>query len=109
MSYLPSVITFLLGTAIAYMNYRITLKILEKDANKAVGFVVTRQIINFAYLAAVFFIGRKLADNVNPMLIGAAVGLTVPAFIFTLSISKKMKETAADGNSETGKGENLNE
>ena len=91
MSFLPALITFILGALIAYMNYRITKKLYLTKPDKALSFIFGRQLINFAYLTAVFFIGRKFLSNINPALVGAAVGLTVPALLFTLSLSKELK------------------
>ena len=50
---------------------------------------VIRQVINVAYLAAVYFVSSAVLSSVVYPLVGAVVGLTVPMFIFTFKLVKK--------------------
>ncbi len=97
----------LAGLAVAFANYLISKKVLTDAPEKYSLVTVARQILQVGFLALVYFIGTgtKLADPVY-LLVGAALGITVPMLFFTkklLSVNKSTvkekeeKEAESDG------------
>lgn len=78
-----AVICALAGFLIAYVNYLLSKKILKKYPEKFALATVARQVIQVGYLAAVYFIGAEFTDSILYLLVGAAVGMTVPMLFFT--------------------------
>ena len=83
------VISLLGGVAMASVNYVITNAVMKKKPNMLSITAVIRQVINVAYLAAVYFVSSAVLSSVVYPLVGAVVGLTVPMFIFTFKLVKK--------------------
>lgn len=84
---IAAVAALLIGSLIAYLNYRISKSAMHKSAQTVSAMMIVRQIINIAYLVGVYFLSNLA--HVSPMyaLIGAAVGLTVPMFWFTCKLA----------------------
>ena len=81
---IPHIIGMILaGLLIAYINYLLSRKILKAAPEKFALATVARQIIQVGYLAAVYFIGDGLTVSLVWLLVGAAVGMTVPMAFFT--------------------------
>ena len=90
-NYVAAVIAFLGGSVIAVINALIMAKHVKSESHSLSGISLTRQILSVVYLAAVYFICRKLSyDNFWP-LIGAAAGLTIPSIFFAVTIAKHRK------------------
>ena len=53
---------------------------------------ILRQIIGIAYLAVLFFFGRKNGWNIFPPLVGAAVGFTLPSLFVTARLLKDSRK-----------------
>ncbi len=88
---IAAMIAFLVGSLIAVVNALITAKQVKSESHSLSGISFTRQTLSVVYLAAIYFLCRKLSyDNFWP-LIGAATGLTIPSIIFTILIVKRMK------------------
>ena len=89
MNYAAAAAALLVGAAISFADYKILeFFISRKQSNPAVGSFV-RQIINIAYIFLLYFIGKKTGLDVRFLLIGGAIGITVPSFFFTARILKK--------------------
>ncbi len=84
-----AIAAFLGGSLVSLANALIAAKALK--TGKA-GFQVVRSALNIGYLTAVFFITKNMDCNIAWPLVGAAVGLTVPAVLFALEIAKHQKE-----------------
>lgn len=95
------------GFLIAFVNYIFSKKVLTKKPDKYSASFVVRQILQVAYLVAVYFIGSKtqIAD-LTYLLIGAVAGMTIPMFFFTkklvafndsINTAPKKKEDKTDG------------
>lgn len=78
-----AVISALIGFAIAYLNYVISKYVLKKSPQKYSFTTVLRQVIQIAYLAAVYFIGEKTGTDIIYLLVGAVLGMTLPMLYFT--------------------------
>jgi drug/metabolite transporter (DMT)-like permease len=84
------------GSAVAYLNSRITKHYLDKNRDRVgtegVGAVMgvngLRQVINVAALAIVFFIRNVLPLPFYAVILGTAAGLTAVSFLFIWRLSK---------------------
>ena len=90
-NYIAAVIAFLGGSVIALINALVLAKNVKSESHSLPGITLLRQIISAVYLAAIYYICRKLSyDNFWP-LIGGAAGVTIPSIIFAVNIAKHMK------------------
>lgn len=86
------VIGILIGTVFAVFNHLILLRGMkrldasnQKSANSLITKIyVIRYLINLAVLFIIFFLRSKLPFSWEYILLGSAVGLTVPARIFSV-------------------------
>lgn len=88
------------GALVAFVNFLISKGILRTHPEKLAFSTVLRQLIQVGYLAAVYFIGSQLEMNIIPLLIGAAVGMTLPMLFFTkklISINQQLTEKNNNG------------
>ena len=97
-------LTLALGILIAYLNYLLSAYMLKKHPQSYPSSMALRQIVQVLYFVAVFFVGEKSKADVVYLLIGAAVGITVPMFYFTSklvklndALNKERKESESDG------------
>ena len=70
------------GVLIAFVTDWISRAALARNPATLPSFFIVRQILNIAYLAALYFLARVLPWGVLPLLIGGALGITVPSFFF---------------------------
>lgn len=84
-----AVLTFLGGAGIALLNARLSSKAAEKGAAEFSRLSRLRQIFNIGYIVLVFLLSRVLPWDMMPLLIGAALGLTIPSFYFTWRLIKE--------------------
>lgn len=82
-------LAFLGGCAVAWLNYRVNLRTLRKKPEALASMSVVRQLLNVAYLAAVFLLRKVLPWDAAELLIGAAAGLTLPSILLALRLAKQ--------------------
>jgi len=95
---------FLIGFAIAALNYRINLRTLKKKPDQLANMSIVRQVLNVACLVAAFLLGKVLPWGQVPTLIGAALGLTVPAILFAFRLAKLNDAASAQADNSSEKG-----
>ena len=88
MEYLGPVLSFLAGAAIATGNFLLANRVLKKHPGRYLPFSLLRQGIQVAYLAALFFWGDALPWNKWHLLLGGALGITLPMLFFTVKLLK---------------------
>lgn len=96
-------LAFLGGAAVSFLNYRISLRTLKRKPSALASMSVVRQLLSVAYLVAAFLVSKILPWDYVPMLLGAAVGLTVPSVLLSLRLAR-LNDTHRYGQ-ETEKGE----
>ena len=89
--YIAALAAFLGGSLISLINAIITAKQVKSDKESLGNTPIIRQILSFAYLILAYFVVKKLGIDYLMPLIGAAVGLTVPSVLFTITIANSMK------------------
>jgi len=83
-----AILAFLGGTAVSAVNFAINLRTLRKSPASLATVSILRQALNVAYLVAVFFLCRVLPWGHVPLLLGAALGLTIPAMLFAVLLAR---------------------
>ena len=91
-SFPGALIAAILGAAVAYANYRITKRAAEKSGSggSLAAAPLLRMLLSAGLLAAVYFIGPLTPWDRVWLLAGAAVGLTVPLFVFTALLVRQV-------------------
>ncbi len=89
-----------LGAALSVANYLIARKLLEKNGNRLAIISILRQMLNIAYLVAIYFLAEVLPWPVEAMLIGGAAGITVPSFPLAARLARRAG-AGADENQKT--------
>lgn len=85
-------ICFAVSLAVYFIS-RLILKSSSKNALSALPLV--RQAINVAVFVAGYFIGDALGLPVIPLIIGAAIGLTLPNIALTFKLSSEYAKNAS--------------
>lgn len=98
-----AVLAFLAGAVISYINYRISLLVLRKKPDAVAASSVARQFLNIAYFAAVYFITPYTPWDMIPLLVGAALGVTIPMFYFTYLLLRVSGNKSAGNKPESTK------
>ena len=84
-----ALLTFLAGAAVSFLNYCISRTVIRKKPDAYPMTTVVRQIMNVAFLAAVYFIAPYTPWGLIPLLVGAALGSTLTMFFFTYLLVKE--------------------
>lgn len=77
------------GAGIAYVNYRAARAVLRQKPSMYPAASALRQVLQIAYLLAVYFFADYTPWQRNPMLIGAVVGLTGMLFVTTAALVRE--------------------
>ena len=88
---IAAMIAFLGGSIIAVVNALIMAKQVKSESHSLSGISFIRQTLSVVYLAAIYFVCRKMLYDSFWPLIGAATGLTIPSIFFTILIAKRLK------------------
>ena len=97
-------LAFLGGCAVSVLNYWINLRTLKKNPAQLAGRTIVREILSVAYLVAAFLLGKVLPCGHIPLLVGAAVGLTVPSILLSFRLAKLNDAASAQADDSSGKG-----
>ena len=81
-------LAFCVGVAVAWVNFAVSRHVLRKNPEKYAGTTLVRQLIQVAYLVALFFLGAYTPWDRNWLLIGGGIGVTLPMIFFTYYLVK---------------------
>ena len=98
---------FLGGALVAWLNYLLSRRALRAGGG-ATAVSAVRTLCSVGYLAAVYFLAPYTPWERLWMLLGAALGLTVPMAYFTVRLLREARRTPR-GEAENGKDENKRE
>ncbi len=90
-TYIAGLIAFLGGSVISLINALITAKKVNSGSQSVFSGSLFRQIAGIAYMAGVYFLTRHIGMDPLWPLLGAALGLTIPAIFFAVTIANHMK------------------
>ena len=88
---------FVPGAVIAAINYKIASRTLLNRPELFTSITVIRQVCSVVYLVAAYFVSRMwIPDCLLGILLGAALGVTLPSILFTprlLRLNASLKPT----------------
>ena len=99
-------LAFAAGLAVAGINYGVNLSVLKKKPAALASLSVVRQALNVGCLAAAYFLSKVLPWDSAPLLIGAALGLTIPSVLFSLRLAKQNDAMSTGKTPEEGDDQN---
>lgn len=82
------------GAALSAGNCFLTLRVWKKDPGKLPSLFALRQFLNIVFLVAVWFVTPLTPCDRTWVLIGAAIGLTLPTLILTPRIMRTPHDPA---------------
>lgn len=82
------VLAFLAGFAVSGINYALSLRVLKRKPQAIGSISVVRQALNIGCLAAAFFLSKVLPWGSAPLLVGTALGLTIPSVLLSMRLAK---------------------
>ena len=106
-----ALISFLCGALIGYVNYLISRITVKKNSSVLYSLSFVRQLIQIGYLLLIYFISPYTPWSMWGMLIGGAMGMTLPMIYYTarlVRLSDAVRANSADDCVKTGKGEDPN-
>lgn len=97
-----AVLCFALGIVVASVSYAVSRAILKKCPEKYASYQIVRQILQVGYLILLFAFGGYTPWDSTYLLVGGALGITLPMIWFTyrlvkLNSSSQGKEERSDG------------
>jgi len=97
---------FVPGVVIAAVNFAVSRKILIGKPEVYASTTVIRQVCSVAYLVAAYFVGNNwFSENLLSILLGAALGVTLPSFYFTAKLLRINSEQTKPRNTDEREGE----
>ena len=96
------VLAFLAGLCVSGLNYALNLYVLKKSPASLARVSPLRQALSVGCLAAAYLLSGILPWGHMPLLVGAALGLTVPSVLLALRLAKINDERAAGGEDTAG-------
>ena len=86
----------LLGLLVAFINGRISLRLLEKgNVNAAMLSIAARMGLDLVTLVGIYLLRKVNPLPFEPTIIGAAMGLSLGGIYFAMRLSRKLKEQGA--------------
>lgn len=93
MDYLMGAAAFLGGAVLAFINFCVAKALLRQDKLAIVSLV--RQLLSIGYLVGLYFIGQNTEISLWALLIGGALGVTLPSFAFTALLVKNSSKPSS--------------
>lgn len=88
-----TVIALSIGILMSFAIHYVSVALLKKVGERILSLVsVVRQVINVSYLVAVYLIFKDASFSVMYVLVGAALGVTVPTVALSFSLAKKISD-----------------
>ena len=97
-------LAFLGGCAVAALNYAINLRTLKKRPERLASMSILREILSVAYLAAAYLLSKSLPWGHVPLLVGAALGLTLPSVLLSFRLARINDSLSAEADDSSEKG-----
>ena len=102
-------LAFLGGSTVSWLNYVINARTLKNKPSALASVSVVRQLLSVGYLVLVFALAGVLPWGHMPLLLGAAVGLTIPSILLAVLLAKRNDSMKKKRPMEAGKGDDGNE
>ena len=85
-----ALLAFFLG--VSFLNYRISVYMLDKNPARIQVSTLTRQVLHIGYLVAVYFLAPYTPWDRISMLVAAVIGVTGSLFVFTGLLVRRMDQ-----------------
>ena len=95
-----AVFAFVIGGAVAYLNYAVSKYLLKTHPDMYTGGQIIRSAIQIGYLILIYTLGGFTPWDKMWLLVGGCLGITLPMFYFTYKLVKfndQNKEEDKDG------------
>lgn len=83
-----AILAFCIGVMIAALNYAVSRRVLQRNASRYVMLQMVKQLIQVAFLVFIFILGDYTPWDKVWLLVGGALGVTLPMFYFTYRLVK---------------------
>ena len=87
-----ALLAFFLGIGVSFLNYRISVYMLDKNPARIQVSTLTRQVLHIGYLVAVYFLAPYTPWDRISMLVAAVIGVTGSLFVFTGLLVRRMDQ-----------------
>ncbi len=101
MKILMLLIAFLGGTGLSVIGYFAAVKMLKKNDKMYPALSIVRQLAGIIYLTTLFLVCRA-SENLNYLLIGGALGVTIPSILLSLKLAKTVTPSEKDEEQKNG-------
>ena len=90
------------GAVLAYLNYLISKAFLRRPKGGLTLPTLLRQTISIGYLAALYLLAEPLGWNPWALLIGGALGVTIPSLILTALMLRQPQQKDSEKRDDNG-------
>ena len=87
-----ALLAFFLGIGISFLNYRISVYMLNKNPALIQASTLTRQVLHIGYLVSIYFLAPYTPWDRISMLVAAVIGVTGSLFVFTGMLVRRMDQ-----------------
>lgn len=95
-NFVGAVLSFALGVLICFGNFKLSEYFLKNHREKFHSVSFIRQLVQVAYILILFFVAPYTPWDRTFVLVGAALGVTLPMFLFTYKLLKTNKSVPTD-------------
>lgn len=95
-NFVGAAIAFVLGVVICFGNFKLSEYFLINHREKFHSVSFIRQLVQVIYIVALFFLAPYTPWDRTYVLIGAALGITLPMFLFTYRLLKTNKNNTSE-------------
>ena len=90
---LTALAAFVGGALVSWVNYLLLRALMKgKGETGITAASPVRMLMSAAYLLILYYIGKHIGLSLTGLLVGGALGLTVTLMLFTLRLTREMKE-----------------
>lgn len=102
LKYIGLLAAFAVGASLSYLGYRWLKTVMKRNQRRYPLVMWLRTVVSVIYLVALFALGQYTALDLPFLLIGGALGVTLPTFCFTVMLLKHPAETGGGKENDHG-------
>ena len=91
--YLAAIPAAAVGAFLAFLGFLLARRVLRRTPARYPLVSPVRQVLSIGYLAALFLLGERTSLDLYALIIGGALGVTVPSAFFTVQLLKETNQT----------------
>lgn len=101
-NFFGAILAFGVGVFIAAVNYKFSQYVLRKHTSKYAIMQIVRQFLQIAYLIVLFVASKYTPWDMEWLLVGGVIGITLPMFWFTYQLVKLNNTLSGKEESDNG-------